>query len=1151
MSEEDEVRVTVSADAADYTPAMNAATEATNKLANAAQNLSKQLTGGTGGDIGYKQFAALLASVGDNTKKLTSDMIAMGAAASATESKMAGLENEVAGAAKALEGAEQSIEGATKVLDNEVPAAAEKTKVALGSATREVVVLGREFMVGDFSRIPGTLFALAERAGGLMTKMGELAMEMSAAEIAGVAAILGLAAAFGELVYAARQAQQATMAAMNAASQQGRDPEEARRNVNAAGQAMRETGYIGMVAAQQMASAIDQMGEKTDEQKAKMREMAEVFYRLSGGDTKKAIEELNKAFGSTAGLDDYMKKTGDLVTLKQQLAYSQATDSGKLDIGLDAALERNRSITAEYIKQNDAQTRNSQLAQQSIEAPGAAVFGEAMSGDLAKGSPDAQAYQPGTKALSPEQVEQNKAIEDGLENEKKLIELTTQLGLAQEGLERLRKTGSQAEQDAAAVSIRNIETKINAWKAVGEASWTASQQEIVAGKVAERAAQGGDPRQLLEDESRIRIDYYRKEQTVAGLSAAQIVSLKRMEHEAVTQLAAEEARDAEKYTQQVSQAAIKAGEAAMVAADKAGAGKTAAMERSTRAEMEVYLKASQDMTRVGTAADTERAAFAAQASRLHMTLMKEDMGAAAAAAKQELADWLAMMHEKENAAHDDFAKVEAIQQQIVDRLRSMGAAETKSLETELSRQDSLRREHASKMLSLAEQTETKQRQIDSSDIAFKRAQLDEEVALQRMSKSQELAILTTYAAQKHAAELKAMTDTLAGLDKEKQAHAALYAAINISNSAGMTELQGTLNQQTIQWQDYYNKIRALQQQWLTEDMKANEQGLADKKAKWEAATAPISSAIDSQVGAVLRGNETIGMGVRKMLGDIVIGYAQMGVKKLMQLASDRALELVMASSTETAKTGIATTGAAARAGISATETATQNAGVLARIARWIFGESAQTAATATGTATRSGIENSSMIGQFFAWIGKKIAGWLGMETAQTGATTAGNAARTTSDTMAATTSMIAQKTFALGQVTNEAIVAGAAAFADSAMLGPVGLAAAPAAATAASGSVMAMSGGLALETGAWNLPANMPASLHAGEMVIPANFASGIRSILGKGGGGGDNNLTYAPHVSSGSSSELTSLMRSQAASMKSFMWHATRNGALAVPGRG
>ena len=39
----------------------------------------------------------------------------------------------------------------------------------------------------------------------------------------------------------------------------------------------------------------------------------------------------------------------------------------------------------------------------------------------------------------------------------------------------------------------------------------------------------------------------------------------------------------------------------------------------------------------------------------------------------------------------------------------------------------------------------------------------------------------------------------------------------------------------------------------------------------------------------------------------------------------------------------------------------------------------------------------------------------------------------------------------------------------------------------------------------WEIPGTMPAMLHAGEMVVPADFASGLRD--GKGLGGGEMHL--------------------------------------------
>jgi hypothetical protein len=81
----------------------------------------------------------------------------------------------------------------------------------------------------------------------------------------------------------------------------------------------------------------------------------------------------------------------------------------------------------------------------------------------------------------------------------------------------------------------------------------------------------------------------------------------------------------------------------------------------------------------------------------------------------------------------------------------------------------------------------------------------------------------------------------------------------------------------------------------------------------------------------------------------------------------------------------------------------------------------------------------------------------------------------------------------------------------------------------------------------------MAANLHAGEMVVPASFASGLRSSLGTGAaaaGGGGTTLNYSPNVSSGGSPDLSSMMKAQANEFKSYLWQIGRNGNLNLPGR-
>ena len=73
----------------------------------------------------------------------------------------------------------------------------------------------------------------------------------------------------------------------------------------------------------------------------------------------------------------------------------------------------------------------------------------------------------------------------------------------------------------------------------------------------------------------------------------------------------------------------------------------------------------------------------------------------------------------------------------------------------------------------------------------------------------------------------------------------------------------------------------------------------------------------------------------------------------------------------------------------------------------------------------------------------------------------------------------------------------------TAFLAPVLGPAAPAAAAGEAAGIEATSlGFMAFDTGAWNLPSGLVAQLHAGEMVVPANFAEGLRQSGGFGGGG-------------------------------------------------
>lgn len=129
--------------------------------------------------------------------------------------------------------------------------------------------------------------------------------------------------------------------------------------------------------------------------------------------------------------------------------------------------------------------------------------------------------------------------------------------------------------------------------------------------------------------------------------------------------------------------------------------------------------------------------------------------------------------------------------------------------------------------------------------------------------------------------------------------------------------------------------------------------------------------------------------------------------------------------------------------------------------------------------------------------------WLLAETTKTSATLTGNAARTASNTEAAAASGAADSAAAQGSVMKHAASAAAAVYDDVAQIPYVGWLLAPVAAGAAFAAVTAFGDDIpSFAVGAWDLPSDVSgATLHRGEMVVPENFASGVRRVLAGGDG--------------------------------------------------
>ncbi len=143
------------------------------------------------------------------------------------------------------------------------------------------------------------------------------------------------------------------------------------------------------------------------------------------------------------------------------------------------------------------------------------------------------------------------------------------------------------------------------------------------------------------------------------------------------------------------------------------------------------------------------------------------------------------------------------------------------------------------------------------------------------------------------------------------------------------------------------------------------------------------------------------------------------------------------------------------------------------------------------------------------------------------------------------TTKATQGTAALGQISDAAGVAGANAFAATAAIPVIGPALAPAAGAAAASEALSFSSLLSLAVGAWELKNDTLAQLHRGEMVVPQNFAEGMRGGRGIGGGSGDINMHYGPTINAREPATLSQMLTRESSEMLGWLNRQFRNGAL------
>ncbi len=174
---------------------------------------------------------------------------------------------------------------------------------------------------------------------------------------------------------------------------------------------------------------------------------------------------------------------------------------------------------------------------------------------------------------------------------------------------------------------------------------------------------------------------------------------------------------------------------------------------------------------------------------------------------------------------------------------------------------------------------------------------------------------------------------------------------------------------------------------------------------------------------------------------------------------------------------------------------------------------------------------------------RKAINWMQSELLMTAATNAGNAERVASDAAAGQMGLGAIAQRIASAILNDAkrVFSGIFSFL-APVMGPA--AAGPAAASSATVAGLA-SGVMFAESGAWHIPGDTYAYLHAGEMVVPKPFADSLRQSGGGMGGGGEN---YSITINAIDTQTGAKFLKNNASAIASAISSQVRNFNSSVP---
>lgn len=853
-------------------------------------------------------------------------------------------------------------------------------------AAREITVIAREALTGQFSRVPGSVMVLART-------FGELTMAMTAG-IVGFGA-LGFAAM--ELIRHLHDLRQAAIASQ--ASFAIGNPAVTRQQV------------------EEFRSQLSRMSEVTTEQSGKI--LAE-FGKISGAHTtliqflinniqnyaaatgqgmEQAAASMARAFSEpTAHGEQFLRdiRAGSQAILDFQKA-ANSTDPGRfvamrsiLATALDTVYKKTEQIT------ESSRTATSAWQSFMMRMAGAATSLSA-----------AESGMSGTAATMTEQFAPGAAI---------AAQRAQGLANALQNLNNVNDEGGKGSAQQMQVFQSQLQERL---REVEEESLQESRtiQQANLAKYDAEAEFWRKTRDALEEGSAIRRE----------------VNLRMLRAE--REVADERVRIANS-TEELTALRIQL-QAKLLEVEKANVGHVKTMNELhtilLKAEVDFWQQVLGTVSNAGKLYD----AILLQLGRARLQLQTSEIRGTIGAGRDIIATKRAEAREEQELARGKFEEIMAIEQRLLNFIRQLKGEKSREYLRELLYEEQLERRHAEEVSRIVHNRLERERQEHDAALAERRADLQAEVAAHNLTNSEALLSLRSFMSEQHRMELEHFDDYI------------------------KTLREGT---------EIYNKEldnrKSMAARFFSEEQK-----LSADAARAEAADRnrlvqsylsefnTISSAWNSVISGFINRSMTWRQAELKLLASVVESFINM---------------------------------------------------LSTMLARWVLFQTAKTLINNVNLTKQVAAEQAagnSGLAAFGKWIAQKLGLMTAETTAEAGIRQVGVAAEAAAEgekmaikAAGAASGLAVDSAVATADIGMSAARGGAAAAASEAAIPIIGPAAAPGVGAALMALILGFKSLLpSFAVGSWDVPSDMVANIHKGEMIIPARAAAGIRGMSSMG----------------------------------------------------